>query len=96
LPDKIRAKLFLTLPSPSGRAKLNASESSDPARTTNHSAKCYKHQGPIPHYGEITIYTDGACMKNRKKDAQCSSGIWFGKGNPKNSVIRIPSEAQSN
>jgi ribonuclease HI len=35
-------------------------------------------------------------MKNRKKDAQCGSGIWFGEGNPKNSAIRIPSKAQSN
>ena len=45
---------------------------------------------------EVTIYTDGACLKNGKADARCGSGIWFGPNHHKNRAIRIPGNLQSN
>ena len=68
----------------------------DPTKKTDQPAKRYKHRGPIPRSEEITVYTDRACMKNGKENAQCGSGVWFGEGDPRNSAIRIPGEAQSN
>jgi len=49
----------------------------DLERNLTHMAQRYKHQGPTPRCREITIYTDGACMNNGKKNARCGSGVWF-------------------
>ena len=56
----------------------------------------YRHRGPTPCCEEITIYTDGACLNNGKKNARCGSGVWFGNEDPRNKAVRIPGEDQSN
>ena len=56
----------------------------------------YKHQGPTPRCKEITVYTDGACIDNRKKNTRCGSGVWFAQDDPRNRALRIPGESQSN
>ncbi len=68
----------------------------EPTRLTDAPARRYRAQGPIPRSREITVYTDGACLKNGKKDARCGSGIWFGPGDQRNQAIRVPGDAQSN
>jgi ribonuclease HI len=39
---------------------------------------------------------DGACLKNRKEDTKCGSGIQFGPDDPRNRAIRVPGKDQSN
>ena len=56
----------------------------------------YKHRGPTPRCEEITVYMDGACMNNGKKNARCGSGVWFNDANPRNRAMRIPGDPQSN
>jgi ribonuclease HI len=68
----------------------------DPDRISTHMAQRYRHQGPIPRCKVITVYTDGACMNNGKKNARCRSGVWFGQDDPRNRALRIPGNAQSN
>jgi len=65
-------------------------------RNSTHMAQRYKHQGPTPRCREITVYTDGACMDNRKKNAHCRSGVWFAQDDPRNQALQVPGEAQSN
>lgn len=45
---------------------------------------------------KITVFTDGACMKNGKADTKCSSGIWFGREHRLNKAIKVPGPHQSN
>jgi len=68
----------------------------DPRGDTTHMTRQYKHQGPTPQCIEITIYTDGACMNNGKKNACCGSGVWFDDESPRNRAVRIPRDTQSN
>jgi ribonuclease HI len=68
----------------------------NPSRTQTQPAKHYKHHGQIPRCREITVYTDGACLNNGKRNAQCGSGVWFSERNPRNLAIKIPGESQSN
>ena len=68
----------------------------DPRGNTTHMTRQYKHRGPTPRCEEITVYMDGACMNNGKKNACCRSGVWFDHANPRNRAMRIPSDPQSN
>jgi len=68
----------------------------NPNRTSNHMAKRGKQPGPIPRCKELTIYTDRACINNRKLNAQCEGGVYFDQNNPRNLAIRIPGESQPN
>ena len=68
----------------------------DPTKRTDQVTKRYRPHGPIPRCREITVYTDGACMNNGKKDVRSGSGIWFGHNNPKNRALRIPGDTQLN
>jgi ribonuclease HI len=61
-----------------------------------HMAQRYRHRGPIPRCEEITVYTDGACMNNGKKNARCGSGVWFAQDDLRNRSLWVPGEAQSN
>jgi len=40
--------------------------------------ECEKNR-PVPLLEELIVYTDGACFRNGKEDAQASLGTWFGK-----------------
>ena len=53
-------------------------------------------RGRTPSCQKVTLYTDGACMNNGKRNAMCSGGVWAGHGNPLNTAIRVPGHAQSN
>ncbi|KAI0048517.1 RnaseH-domain-containing protein [Auriscalpium vulgare] len=44
----------------------------------------------------ITIYTDGSCINNGKKNAQCGSGVWVDDDHELNQAFRVPGDAQSN
>jgi ribonuclease HI/exonuclease III len=68
----------------------------DPTRETNQLTRRYRHDGPIPRCREITVYTDGACINNGRRNAQCGSGVWFGPGQQGNLALRIPGPSQSN
>ena len=52
--------------------------------------------GRNPSCLKITIYTDGACLNNGKRNATCGSGVWVSQESPLNSSIRIPGPTQSN
>jgi ribonuclease HI len=52
--------------------------------------------GRIPTGCVITLYTDGACLHNGKRNAMCGGGVWAGPENPLNQAIRVPGPAQSN
>ena len=45
---------------------------------------------------EITDYTDGSCLNNRKQNARCGGGIWLEDGSQHNRILRIPGLNQSN
>ena len=45
---------------------------------------------------EIKVYTDGACIRNGKRNAACGSGIWIEEGHPLNKALKVPGENQSN
>ena len=45
---------------------------------------------------EVSVYTDGACLNNRKENAQSGSGIWLGPGHENNKALQNPGNAQSN
>ena len=68
----------------------------NPDRISTHMAQRYRHRGPTPRCEVITVYTDGACINNSKKNARCGSGVWFGQDDPRNCTLRIPGDAQSN
>ena len=53
-------------------------------------------RGRNPISQKITIYTDGACLNNGKRNAICRSGIWAGHGSPLNKAFRVPGDMQSN
>jgi len=53
-------------------------------RNSTHIAQRYRHRGPTPQCEEITVYTDGACIDNSKKNARCGSRVWFGQDEPRN------------
>ena len=68
----------------------------NPNRNSTHLARRYKHRGPTPRCEEITVYTDGTCMDNGRKNARCGSRIWFVQDELRNRALRIPGDAQSN
>ena len=59
-------------------------------------ARRHRHRGPTPRCEIVTVYTDGACINNGKKNSRCGSGVWFGQDDPRNRALRIPGDAQSN
>src|ERR1700722_1930418 len=44
----------------------------------------------------VVVYTDGSCLNNGEENAQAGSGIWFGRGDPRNRALRLPGQLQSN
>ena len=52
--------------------------------------------GRNPDSRKITIYTDGACINNGKRNATCGSGIWVEHDSPLNKAFRVSGMAQSN
>ena len=45
---------------------------------------------------EMRVYTDGACIKNGKRNAKCRSGIWIEGEHILNKALKVPGENQSN
>jgi ribonuclease HI/exonuclease III len=45
---------------------------------------------------QITVFTDGGCTDNGKRNAACGSGIWVAEGHPMNAAIKVPGPRQSN
>ena len=43
-----------------------------------------------------TIFTDGACINNGRKNAAAGSGIWYGDDDPRNTSARVTHANQSN
>jgi len=39
---------------------------------------------------ELTIYTDGSCIDNRKLNARCGGGIWISENHDYDRALRIP------
>jgi ribonuclease HI/exonuclease III len=68
----------------------------DPTHLSNDTAQRNRTRGRNPTCQECTVYTDGACLNNGKRNAKCGSGIWFGHNNQHNAALRIPGESQSN
>ena len=68
----------------------------NPDRSFTQMAWQYRHQGPTPQCKMVTVYTDGACMNNGKKNTHCRSGVWFGQDNLRNRAMQVPGDAQSN
>ncbi|OSC98167.1 ribonuclease H-like protein [Trametes coccinea BRFM310] len=45
---------------------------------------------------EVEVFTDGSCRHGGTADARAGSGLWFGRGDPRNSGERVPYIDQSN
>ena len=43
-----------------------------------------------------TVYTDGACVNNGRKNAKAGSGAWYGENDPCNLSVRVAHKEQSN
>jgi ribonuclease HI len=67
-----------------------------PEQISNLPARRYYTQGINLRHREVTVYTDGACIRNGKLNAQCGSGVWFGPDHEKNNALRPPGPHQSN
>lgn len=67
-----------------------------PQRITNQPAKQLRNNNADDCHKEITVYTDGASINNRKEDARCGSEVWFGIDDQRNTAFSIPSANQSN
>ena len=68
----------------------------DPNRLSTAPALRIAPLGRNPIGPKITVFTDGACLNNGKRNATCGGGMWVSHGNPLNSSIRVPGPAQSN
>jgi len=68
----------------------------DPSRISALPALRPPPTGRILSCPKITIYMDGACLNNGKKNAACGGGTWVSQGSPLNAAIRVPGLAQSN
>jgi ribonuclease HI len=44
----------------------------------------------------LTVFTDGGCVANGKRNAICGSGVWIEEDHPLNAAIRVPRPRQSN
>jgi ribonuclease HI/exonuclease III len=44
----------------------------------------------------LTVFTDGGCVANGKRNAVCGSGVWIEEDHPLNAAIRVPGPRQSN
>ena len=69
----------------------------DPEKIKNIPAERQPHlRGVVLNDEEITVYTDGSCINNRKQNARCSGGIWLEEDSQHNKRIRVPGPNQSN
>ena len=53
-------------------------------------------RGAYLEHVEMEVYTDGACMKNGKRNAACGSGIWIEGDHPLNKALKVPGARHSN
>lgn len=44
----------------------------------------------------MIVYTDGLCVNNGTDEAKARSGVWYGHDDPRNVVIKVPGNKQSN
>ena len=44
----------------------------------------------------LTVYTDGACIKNGEEDASAGLGVWYGDDDSRNLSMKVPIQEQSN
>ena len=68
----------------------------DPERISKLPANRRPQHGAYLDHIEMTVYTDGACMLNGKRNAKCGSGIWIEENHPLNKALKVPGEKQSN
>jgi ribonuclease HI len=68
----------------------------NPEKLTNRPAQRYYTPGVTLHAWEVTVFTDGACFNNRKLNARCGSGVWFGSDHHTNMALKVPGIHQSN
>jgi len=68
----------------------------DPNVTSKRLAQCGIDPRTNLRHQTIRIYTDGACLNNRKTNTKCGSGIWIAPNDPRNQAIRVPGNKQSN
>ena len=45
---------------------------------------------------EVTVYTDGSCINNGRRNARRGAGVWVADDHPSNQNIRVPGPEQSN
>ncbi|KAH9854775.1 hypothetical protein C2E23DRAFT_704415, partial [Lenzites betulinus] len=45
---------------------------------------------------EVTVYTDGSCVRNGTTAAVAGAGVWYGHGDPRNVAARVPGDEVSN
>ena len=68
----------------------------DPERISNLPASRRPQHGSYLDHLELRAYTDGACMKNGKRNADCGSRVWIEDEHPLNRALKVPGEKQSN
>jgi hypothetical protein len=56
----------------------------DPTKLSNELARCHQDPRTYERHPLVQVFTDGACFNNRKKNAHCGSGIWYGPDDERN------------
>jgi len=72
-------------------AKTNLAESSQIPQKSQMNLQNASHPSGIAlKEEELTIYTDGSCIDNRKLNARCGGGIWISENHDYDRALRIP------
>ena len=53
-------------------------------------------RGAYLEHIEMEVYTDGACMKNGKRNTACGGRIWIDGDHPLNKALKVPGVRHSN
>ena len=68
----------------------------DPTKISDRPARRCEPRETRLRLQEVSVYTDGACFRNGKANAQSGSGVWHGPDHEMNRAIRVPGTQQSN
>ena len=68
----------------------------NPDRISMNPASRHLQQGIDLTEEEISVFTDGSCINNGKKNARCGSGVWIEENHPMNIALKVPGNNHSN
>ncbi len=68
----------------------------DPQRISRNLAQRVRNDQVDQRHNKATVYTNRACINNRKENAKCRARVWFGQNDPRNCSLKVPGKDQSN